>query len=105
MWLTDEGQQEQIDFLKEWPIERIEAMSLEEYTNLDKDTAFVYWLEAKSEHAGSIWGGSAYKFGIFRRRNTESNKGDERYKTDGSYAWQAKYGNTRDEAFHNVKSI
>ena len=47
-------------------------MTLEEYSNLDKDTGLTYWLEAKTENAGSIWGGSSYKFGIYRRRNTES---------------------------------
>lgn len=43
-------------FLQEWPLSRIQNMSLGEYTNLDK-TSFCYWLEAKTHDLGSIWGG------------------------------------------------
>jgi 5-methylcytosine-specific restriction endonuclease McrBC GTP-binding regulatory subunit McrB len=99
------GLQEQEAFLKEWPVSRLEQMTLDEYTNLDKDTSFTYWLEKKTEHSGSIWGGSSYKFGVFRRRNLEEKKGDEVSKTDGKYSWYAKYGNSKDEAFSNVKRI
>lgn len=99
------GLEEQKDFLKEWPISRLEKITLDEYTNLDKDTSFSYWLEKKTEHSGSIWGGSAYKFGIFRRKNLEEKKGDEVAKTDGKYSWYAKYGNSKEEAFENVKRI
>lgn len=53
-------------FLQQFPIENLEAMTLEEYTNLDKDNSFCYWLESKTYDLGSIWGGSAYKFGIFK---------------------------------------
>jgi 5-methylcytosine-specific restriction enzyme B len=105
MFLIEEGHQEQNDFLATWPIERLERMTLEEYTNLDTDTAFVYWLEKKTEHSGSVWGGSAYKFGIFRRRNIDTQKIKDNAKTDGVYSWYAKYGNNKEEAFQNVKSI
>jgi 5-methylcytosine-specific restriction endonuclease McrBC GTP-binding regulatory subunit McrB len=91
------------DFLNEWPIERLKTIPLEEYTNLDK-TSFCYWLEAITTDVGSIWGGSAYKFGVFKRDNLE--KGD--YKSagrtaQGDYGWYSKYGDTRDEAYHKVK--
>jgi 5-methylcytosine-specific restriction protein B len=99
------GIQEQIDFLKEWPIERLEKMALDEYTNLDRGTSFTYWLEKKTENSGSIWGGSAYKFGIFRRKNLEEKKIDDVSKTDGKYSWYAKYGENKDEAFSNVKKL
>ena len=33
-------------FLQQFPIENLEAMTLEEYTNLDKDNSFCYWLES-----------------------------------------------------------
>ena len=42
MSIIVEGYQEQKDFLEKWPIERLEEMTLEEYTNLDTDTAFIY---------------------------------------------------------------
>ena len=101
----EEGYQEQKDFLEEWPIERLEEMTLEEYTNLDTDTAFIYWLEFKTKHTGGISGGSAYKFGIFRRKNIDTKKIKASAKTDGVYSWFAKYGNTKEEAFKEVKSI
>ena len=44
-------------FLQQFPIENLEAMTLEEYTNLDKDNSFCYWLESKTYDLGSIWGG------------------------------------------------
>ncbi|MCW1149161.1 AAA family ATPase [Flavobacterium lacisediminis] len=91
-------------FLQEWPLSRIQNMTLEEYTNLDK-TSFCYWLEAKTYHLGSIWGGSAYKFGIFKRRNLESTTTKESLLTDGEYSWAKKYGDTKEMAFQNIKNI
>lgn len=52
-------------FQTQFPIEKLKSLTLEEYTNLDRDNSFCYWLETKTESLGSIWGGSAYKFGIF----------------------------------------
>ena len=103
--LLEEGIKEQKEFLKNWPIERLEKMTLDEYTNLDTETAFVYWLKKRTEDTGGIWGGSAYKFGIYRRRNTGVQINDEWKKTDGVYAWFKKYGETRDTAFNSVKNI
>jgi 5-methylcytosine-specific restriction protein B len=91
-------------FLKEWPIERLETMTLEEYTNLDK-TSFCYWLEAKTNDLGSIWGGSAYKFGIYKRRDISTTITVDNRITDGEYAWFQKYGTTKEEAFQTVKDI
>ena len=91
------------DFLKEWPIDRLKSMTLEEYTNLDK-TSFCYSLESKTTAIGSIWGGSSYKFGVFKRRDTESENHDgEKTMSDGDYGWYGKYGSTREEAFSKVK--
>jgi 5-methylcytosine-specific restriction protein B len=91
-------------FLKEWPLRRIQNMTLEEYTNLDK-TSFCYWVEAVTTDVGSIWGGSAYKFGIFKRRNLESTTLKDNLLTDGEYGWAKKYGNTKEIAFQNIKNI
>jgi 5-methylcytosine-specific restriction protein B len=102
---TEIGINEQNAFLNEWPLERVKNMSLEEYTNSDKDTAFIYWLEKKTEHTGSIWGGSAFKFGIYKRRNTEVFYEKKMVKTDGVYAWLSKMGETKEQAFNSVKKI
>jgi len=105
MSLFENGTQEQIDFIKEWPFDRVKRMTLEEYTNSEKDTAFIYWLEKKTENAGSIWGGSAFKFGIYKRKNLEYFADKKMVKTDGVYAWLSKYGASKEEAFNNVKNI
>lgn len=92
-------------FLQEWPLSRIQQLRLEEYTNLDK-TSFCYWLEAKTNLLGSIWGGSAYKFGIYKKRNRSKLINGNGRKTDDNneYAWLTKYGDTRDEAFQKIKN-
>ena len=46
-------------------------MTIEEFTNPDKDDAFIYWLESHLQTLGSIWGGSAFKFGVYCRDNTD----------------------------------
>ena len=92
------------NFLKEWPLERVRKMTIEEYTNLNRKDSFCYWIEKVTEKIGSIWGGSAFKFGIYKRKNTQ-----KEYKkntiSDGEYAWLDKYGQGRDEAFNKVKNI
>ncbi len=97
--------EEQNEFLKVWPIDRVEKMTLEEYTNSDRETSFVYWLEKRTENTGSIWGGSAYKFGIYKRLDTSKTVTADNRKTDGVYAWFTKYGTTKDEAFAEIKNI
>jgi 5-methylcytosine-specific restriction protein B len=91
-------------FLQEWPLSRIQNMTLEEYTNLEK-TSFCYWLEAKTHDLGSIWGGSSYKFGIYKRRDTSTTITVDNRITDGEYAWFQKYGATKEAAFQTVKDI
>ena len=36
------------EFLRTWPLERVERMAIDEYTNLNKDDSFCYWLEKKN---------------------------------------------------------
>lgn len=90
-------------FLQEWPLRRIQSMTLEEYNNLDK-TSFCYWLEAKTHDLGSIWGGSSYKFGIYKRRDISTTITVDNRITDGEYAWFQKYGTTKEAAFQTVKN-
>ncbi len=90
------------DFLEAWPIERVKAMQIEEYTNLERDDSFCYWLEKRTEKLGSIWGGSAYKFGIFKMRN-EAPDDRSGYESDGQYKWVGKFGKDRETAFDKIK--
>lgn len=91
-------------FLQEWPLSRVKSMTLEEYTNLDKNS-FCYWLEAKTHDLGSIWGGSSYKFGVYKRRDINTTITVDNRITDGEYAWFQKYGVTKENAFQTVNDI
>lgn len=66
-------------FIARWPLNTLNALTLEEYTQVKGGKAggdsFTYWLESKTEEVGSIWGGSAFKFGIYHRNNSEPKEG------------------------------
>ena len=91
------------DFLQAWSEERVKNMTLEEYTNLDKNDSFCYWLEIKTIGLGSISGGSSYKFGIFKRGENGEASNSRGRQSDGEYSWYSKYGESKQEAFKNVK--
>ena len=92
------------EFLEVWPPDRVRDISLEEYTNLNRSDAFVYWLEKRTEALGSIWGGSAFKFGIYRRARTDPKEPGGGRISGEEYAWMRKYGETEEEAFATVRS-
>lgn len=90
-------------FLQQFPIESLGNMTLEEYSNLNKDNSFCYWLESKTYDLGSIWGGSAYKFGIFKFDKTPK-QDNPKYSHDENYSWSSRLGNTSEEAFNNIRN-
>ncbi len=90
------------EFLDVWPPDRVRGMSLEEYTNPNRDDAFIYWLEFRTESLGSIRGGQASKFGIYHRGEKDPQGGGLIY--DDKYAWMSKCGKTADEAFATIRS-
>ena len=92
------------EFLEAWPPHRFRNMALEEYTNLNRSDAFVYWLEARTHDLGSIWGGSAFKFGVFCRNNKDAKEPKGGRIFGDEYAWMRKYGETAEEAFATVRS-
>ena len=81
------------DFLKEFPLESLKDMPIERYTNLRKDDSFCYWIESKTYELGSIWGGSSYKFGIYKYAKRPDNPSI--IVSDDEYAWY-KWYNARD---------
>lgn len=89
-------------FLKEFPLDTLNEMTLNKYTNLNKSDSFCYWLERKTQMLGGIGGGSSFKFGIYRCKN-KPKEGKIRYKYDGKFAWLEHLGNTAEEAFVIVK--
>lgn len=88
------------EFQSKFPLEKIKNLKLEEYTNLNREDSFCYWLETKTESLGSIWGGSAYKFGIYKASGEI--KPSNKTLDDGVYAWYKKYGTTREEAYKAI---
>lgn len=90
-------------FLDEWPADRVRSMTLEEYTNLNRSDAFVYWLEKTTEKLGSIWGGSAFKWGIYQRNPDSDKPGAPGTVSDDTYSWYKRYGSTAEEAFRTIR--
>jgi 5-methylcytosine-specific restriction enzyme B len=106
MWVVDPAaNQLWTDFLAVWPKERLSSMTLAEYSQSGRQDTLTYWLESKTEQLGSIWGGSAFKFGIYNRASKEVKARDRGLVFANDYGWYEKYGATADEAFQTVRGI
>ncbi len=92
-------------FLREWPLERLRRMTLQEYTAAGQSHTFTAWIENRLDQIGSIWGGSSFKFGIYSRKNKTDKPGSASDAYTRDYAWYRKYGSTPEEAFAKVKSL
>lgn len=100
---TAERIQRYNSFQERFPIEKLEEMTLEEYTNLDRSDSFCYWIESRTGSLGSFWGGSSFKFGIYRYRNRPS---DTRVVSDDKYAWyKLLESETAQDAFYRIREI
>lgn len=93
------------EFLEQWPLARLERMTLQEYSRVGDQSSFTYAMEARLADMGSIWGGSSFKFGIFHRKDKSPMESGEGLIFTDNYAWYEKYGKTENEAFENVRSI
>lgn len=92
------------DFLNHWPLSKVQTMTLEQYTNIGDKTTFTYWLEHILRPYGSIRGGSAEKFGIFKRQNSE-NIAKSHLTSDADYTWNPKYGSSAQQAFEKIRHL
>ncbi len=91
-------------FQQEFPLESLKDMPLDKYTNLNKEDSFCYWLESRTYKLGSFWGGSSYKFLIYRYNNKPA-EGDPRVISDDKYAWYSNLGkDTAEEAYQVVRN-
>ena len=91
-------------FQQEFPLESLKDMPLDKYTNLNKEDSFCYWLESRTYDLGSFWGGSSYKFLIYRYNNKPA-EGDPRIISDDKYAWYSNLGkDTAEEAYQVVRN-
>ncbi|MCV3454581.1 AAA family ATPase [Campylobacter sp. FU_520] len=96
-----------LEFQKIWTLEKVKDMTLEEYTSTKKDNPdrndFTFWIENKLDDIGSIWGGSSFKFGIYKRNSNDDKENLKGKIYNDNYAWLSKYGNNQDEAFDKIK--
>ncbi|WP_445612119.1 McrB family protein [Hafnia alvei] len=93
------------EFLKVWPTSRLATMTLDEYTQAGSKNSFTYWIESELDKLGSIWGGSAFKFGVFSRKSTEDKSSDAKLSYSDSHGWYSSLGPTAEEAFENVRGF
>jgi 5-methylcytosine-specific restriction protein B len=90
-------------FLAEWPMERLRTMTLREYTQAGDRHSFTNWMEGGLDQYGSIWGGSAFKFGIYSRNDHQPKQGDAAIAYDADYGWYRRFGATHGAAFETVR--
>lgn len=90
-------------FLEAWPLQRLRTMPLEDYASAGSKDCFIHWLEFRLGGLGSIAGGSAFKFGIFARSNSDAKTGQSDLAYDDKYGWYRKFGATPQEAFEKVR--
>ncbi|WPB57370.1 AAA family ATPase [Xylophilus sp. GOD-11R] len=93
------------EFLAQWPIERLQTMAPEEYSKAGDKDCLTYWLEKRTEALGSIWGGSAFKFGIYGRKDQTPKTGTDGVQYGTEYAWATKYGASAQQAFETVRAL
>lgn len=89
-------------FQETWPIEKLKTMSLEEYTNLDKNS-FTYWLERETREVGGSGVGSSFSFRIYCRSNKSTVYTGDNRMTDGDYCWFKDLGDTPNVVFTKVR--
>lgn len=104
MSISIQQRQEHLDeFLKTWPVERLQSMTLNEYSTVGDKNSLVYWLEfGAGRYLGSIKGGDSSKFGIYERKADP--KGQREFiSSDSRHSWKNKYGNSAEQAFSVIK--
>ena len=93
------------EFLGRWPLDKVSSMTLEDYTDTNRNDSFCYWLERRTDTLGGITGGSSFKFGIYKSATEISEAPSKKVSTDGKYVWLNKYGKTKEEVFDRVKEL
>lgn len=99
--MMDEFEELLYEFLNRWPIEIVENMTLQEYVGVGNQDTFCQWVETKTRMLGSIKGMTSIKFGIYERIKPDVKP--QNYENGNKYSWLRRYGNSKTEAFENVK--
>ena len=95
-----EAQQQWVDFLKEWPMERLKAMTLEEYYGTDD--SFYSWIVRRTDKVGEYLEGP-FSSGIRLRAANGTISTMTGVMSDERYVWYRILGVTRDEAFTTLR--
>lgn len=91
-------------FLNKFNKEKLNELSLNEYTNTGERDDFTYWVEIKLDCFGGIKGGNSFKFGVYKcNKKPDLNRDGYEYDKNCQYAWVKKYGNTFSDAFKKIK--
>ncbi len=105
MGVTPEEKELFLDFQRQWTLDRVRKMSLEEYSKEGSKDTFTYWIEHRLDTLGRIRGGSSFKFGIYHRKDKKEQQDTKGKIYTDDYAWTEKLGNTKEKAFEKVKQI
>lgn len=93
------------EFLSVWPTSRLATMTLDEYNQVGSKDSFTYWIEARLDQLGSIWGGSSFKFGVFSRKDNEDKTSDAKLSYSDTHGWYSSLGTTAESAFEQMRSF
>jgi hypothetical protein len=101
---SDSEQAKLDSFLRDWPLDRVKRMSIEDYTKHGSRSSFTYALEQDKTPIG-LGGGPSYKFGIYGHNpiNADQETGSPIYKRDATYSWRTNLGVTSQDAFLKVR--
>ena len=92
-------------FIEKWPATTIPGLTLDDYTSFGGEyNSFCNWVEVHTGKLGSVWGGSSYKFGIFKRDPSKLGVDDSTHGRDETYGWYKRYGNSAQTVFAYVKT-
>ena len=91
------------EFLIVWPASRLATMMLDDYTQAGSKDSFTYWIESRLDELGIIWGGSAFKFGVFSRKDTDDKTSDAKLSYSDTHGWYSSLGASAEEAFVLVR--
>lgn len=72
--ITIKQEADRQSFIKRFPLDSLQTLTIDEYANTKTKDSFIYWLERKQILAG-IGGGNSSKFGIYLAKNNEYCKG------------------------------
>lgn len=101
---SDSEQAKLDSFLRDWPLERVKRMTLDEYTRHGGRDTFTYALERNKTPVG-MGGGTPFKFGIYAHNpnSAEEPTADVQHKKDPTYSWRGQLGDSAQAAFLNAR--